>query len=74
MAGKLEVLHKLELKVGSGGQLSPFEQQQVKPKVASNLVDWVGHDYHGEFIPVRQSELVADLEAVDAAYTAAVSE
>jgi hypothetical protein len=54
---KLQIVAELEDKVALGGQLTPFEQQRVKPREAENLQGWPGHDYRGEFIDIRTAEL-----------------
>ena len=45
-------------------QLTPFEQQQVKPRTPEVLATWPGHDYHGKFLPNRIEELEAELRAL----------
>lgn len=66
---KIDKMHQLEAKLVNGEQLTPFEQQQVKPKRAEVLATWPGHDYHGAFLGNRIEELEGELGALEAQQT-----
>lgn len=73
---KLDKMHQLEAKLSIGEQLTPFEQQQVKPKRADVLAGstgelgaWPGHDYHGAFLGNRIEELEGELSVLVAQQT-----
>jgi len=63
---KLDKMHQLEGKLSIGEQLTPFEQQQVKPTRSEVLTTWPGHDYHGKFLENRIEELEIELGKLQA--------
>ena len=58
---KLDKMHQLEAKLSIGEQLTPMEQQQIKPTRPEVLASWPGHDYHGKFLDNRIDELETEL-------------
>ena len=59
---KLDKMHQLEAKLVIGVQLTPMEQQQIKPTRPEVLAKWPGHDYHGKFLENRIDELESERE------------
>jgi hypothetical protein len=43
---QLDKVYACAAKVGTGGQLTPMEQQMIKPRDPAALKRWKGHDYH----------------------------
>ena len=62
---KLKLVIECGTKVREGMQLTPMEQQRVKPRDAEALKKWPGHDYHGAFVPQRTAELEAEVEELE---------
>ena len=63
---KLDKLQQLKAKVALGEQLTPAEQQHVKPIRPDALKTWQeppfkGHDFRGVFIDNRMDELESDM-------------
>lgn len=46
VCARLEKAHGCAKKVASGAQLTPTEQQFIKPRDPAALKLWKGHDYH----------------------------
>ena len=63
---KLDKMHQIEAKLSVGEQLTPMEQQQVKPTRKEVLAKWPGHDYHGKFLQNRIDELETELRRLQA--------
>ena len=62
---KLKLVLECGKKVGEGMQLTPMEQERVKPRDPEALKQWPGHDYHGKFVSQRISELDTEVEKLE---------